>query len=170
MTEAGTPRMKIGQLEQVGLVVRDLQKSMESLWNSFGIGPWSVYVYPASALKETTYRGQAARFGMQVARAKCGAMEIELIQPLEGESGYSDFLKEHGESIHHLGWLVVPDLAETIKSMEKSGFPCLMTGRTYRARFAYFDTAGVLGAMLEGYQIDESVSLRQPDRVWPEPG
>ncbi|MDO8490623.1 MAG: VOC family protein, partial [Dehalococcoidia bacterium] len=148
--------IEIPQLEQVGLVVKDLQKSMESMWNSFGIGPWSVYVYPASSLREMTYRGQKGRFGMQVARAKRGAMEMELIQPTEGENSYSDFLKERGDGIHHLGWLIVPNLAETIKAMAQAGFPCLMTGRTYRSRFAYFDTSSVLGTMLEGYEIDES--------------
>ncbi len=168
MAKARRPALELPRLEQVGYVVKDLQKSMEAMWDSFGIGPWSVYVYPASALREMTYMGKPGRFGMQVARCKGAVMEVELIQPLEGENIYSDFLKEHGDGIHHLGWLVVPDLAKTIKTMEKAGYRCMMTGRTYRARFAYFDTFAALGTMLEGYQIDESVSPRTPDRVWPE--
>lgn len=169
MAEAAIPRFKLEQLEQVGMVVKDLQKSMESMWNNFGIGPWNVYVYPPSALRETAHRGKPGNFGMQVARAKTAVIEFELIQPLGGDSDYRDFLTEHGDGIHHLGWLIVPNLAQTIKDMEKAGFPCLMSGRTYRSRFAYFDTTGTLGTKLEGYQIDQSVAPRQPDRIWPEP-
>ena len=37
-------------LEQVGIVVRDLQKSMENYWNNFGIGPWNVLHFLSSEL------------------------------------------------------------------------------------------------------------------------
>ena len=141
---------------------------MESLWNTFGIGPWAVYVYEPSSLSEMTYHGREGRFGMQIARAKWGITELELIQPLEGENIFTDFLKKHGETVHHLGWFKVENMAKTIEEMEKLGFPCLMSGRTYRARFAYFDTTKVLGTILESVSIDPSVPLKEADRVWPE--
>jgi methylmalonyl-CoA/ethylmalonyl-CoA epimerase len=168
MAEPNQPQIKLPEIEQVSVLAWDLQKSMESLWNTFGIGPWAVYVFEPSALTEMTYRGREGRFGMQTARAKWGITEIELIQPLEGENIYTDFLKEHGETVHHLGWFKVENMAETIEQMEKLGFPCLMSGRTYRARFAYFDTTKVLGTILESVSIDPSVPLKEADRVWPE--
>jgi hypothetical protein len=33
----------LGDVLQVGLVVRDLQKSMEAYWKLLGIGPWKIY-------------------------------------------------------------------------------------------------------------------------------
>jgi len=168
MAEPIQPKIRVPEIEQTCLMVRDIQKSMESLWETFGIGPWTVYVYEPSSLTEMKYQGREGYFGMQLARAKWGVIELELIQPLEGENIYSDFLEEHGETLHHLGWFKVENLAETTKRMEELGFPCLMSGRTYRSRFAYFDTTKVLGTILEAVETDASVPLRPPDRVWPE--
>ncbi|MDO8491655.1 MAG: VOC family protein, partial [Dehalococcoidia bacterium] len=143
--------------------------SMESMWQRLGVGHWDVYVSPPSFFQDVVYRGQKGSFGMDCARTKLGKMDLELIQPTEGQSPFSDFLKDHGEGIHHFGWMVVPDLAGAIRTMESKGFPCLMTARIPGIRFAYFDTTTVLGALLEAFELDKSAKPRKPDRVWPEP-
>lgn len=164
-----SPRFKLQTLEQVCVVVPDLQKAMESMWNEFGIGPWNVYNYRSSDIRDVTYRGKPSRLGMAVARASMGTNEIELIQPTEGESTYTEFLKEHKNAgVHHLGWYTVKNLADTIRSMEEAGFPCVTSGRTYKAQFAYFDTAKALGIMLEAVCRDDSIPTRPPDRIWPQ--
>lgn len=163
----GQAKFEVKELEQVGIIVRDLQKSMENYWNNFGIGPWTIFHYPSSELRDMTYRGKAGRFSFQIARGTVGAMEVELIEPLEGESTWADFLKEHGEGVHHIAWYKVDNMAETIQSMEKAGFLCLTSARTYRAHFAYFDTTKLLGTILEAFWADESIPFR-PTRIWPE--
>jgi hypothetical protein len=40
-------------------------------------------------------------FSFRVAFAAVGGSSFELIAPLEGDSIYVDFLKEHGEGMHH---------------------------------------------------------------------
>jgi hypothetical protein len=52
--------------------------------------------------------------------------------------------------------------------MEDNGFACLMSGKTYRSRFAYYDTSAILGTLLETIEVDESIPVRGPDRIWPE--
>jgi hypothetical protein len=37
-----------------------------------------------------------------MAFAELGPVELELIQPLEGRSIWADFLRDHGEGIHHI--------------------------------------------------------------------
>ena len=37
---ATTEKVKIKQVLQIGVVVRDLQKAMERYWDIFGIGHW----------------------------------------------------------------------------------------------------------------------------------
>jgi methylmalonyl-CoA/ethylmalonyl-CoA epimerase len=136
------------------MVVRDLAKTMESMQNTFGIGPWYVLAYDANSLKDMTYHGKPARFSFKVARThgRLGGMEIELIEPVEGDSIYSDFLREHGEGVHHLRCYEVESLEAlkvTTMALERQGFPCIMTGRTPRAAFAYFETTPVLKTILE---------------------
>ena len=173
MTHSNQPVIKITYLDQVCMVVNDLEKSMASLWETFGIGPWDVYVRdPESAsdgesIRDMTYYGKPARFGYKMASThdKLGGMYIELIQPVSGDNIYRDFLRENGEGIQHLGWHVVETEAaffDTWKRLEKDGFPCMLSGRLYHTRFAYFDTTRVLNTVLE-------VVWREPEKTRPAP-
>ena len=44
-------------VNQVGFVVRDLDKAMAAYWR-VGVGPWRVYTYGAPLVKDITYRGK----------------------------------------------------------------------------------------------------------------
>ena len=121
------PVLNITKLEQVCMVIHDVDKTVGDIWNTFGIGPWEVYIRNADTMQDMFYLGKPAYFGLKAARAqnKLDGMEIELIEPMEGESIFSDFLREHGEGIQHLSWYRVPTLeafAETLKLASK-GFP-----------------------------------------------
>ena len=179
MTNLKQPIINIAQLEQVALVVHDLDKSMEYMWNTFGIGPWNVYVRDPNStrdgesIRDMTYYGKPARFSFKTAstRNKLGGMVIELVQPVKGDNIYSDFLKERGEGIHHLGCYFVDSLevfAEVTRALEKECFPCIMSARVYHAAFAYFDTTKVLNTILEVVWRDPTVSRPSPNRVFPE--
>jgi methylmalonyl-CoA/ethylmalonyl-CoA epimerase len=173
MANSSQPVISITKLEQVCIVVHDIDRSMESLWGTFGIGPWNVFVIDSSVLNEMTYRGKPARFSFKMARTqhKVGGFEIELIEPLEGDSIYRDFLRDHGEGIHHVGWHLADSpgsLTETVRSLEKAGFPCLMSGRSADAAFAYIDTTKALNTTLELFWLDPSATPLRPIRVFPE--
>ena len=154
MANSNHPVVNVTELEQVCIVVHDLTKSMEAMWDTFGIGPWDIYIADADSVSNMTYHGKPASFKFKVARThnKLGGIEIELIQPVEGDNIYRDYLKEHGEGIHHLGWHKVDNLeafTETTQRLEREGFPCIMSGRGQRSAFAYFDTTKVLHTILE---------------------
>jgi len=158
MTESGKPVIDITDLDQLGFVVRSVEKSTEALWNTFGIGPWMFREFPVESMEEMIYHGKPARFSLRAARSqkKLNGVEFELIEPLEGDSIYSDFLKEHGEGFHHIGWYKIASLEaynETAQALEKAGFPCIMSVRSGNIAFAYFDTAKVLGTILEVLRI-----------------
>ncbi len=175
MAKSSQPVVSVTELEQVCIVVRDLDKTMESMWNTFGIGPWDINIRDADSMSDMTYHGKPARFGFKIARTrnKLGGFEIELVEPIEGDNIYSDFLREYGEGIHHLGWYVVDSLgalAKTTRTLEKAGFPCIMSGRSRRGVFAHFDTTKVLHTILEVVWRDPSISPPPPMRVFPDTG
>lgn len=139
-------------LDQVCRVVPDLGQAMDSLWKTFGIGPWKINEIRPADLRDMVHMGKPACFGMSIGRAAAGAVEIEVIEPTEGDSTYSDFLKLHKEGgIHHLGWLLVNDFERALGSMEEYGFPCVTRARTYRSQFGYFDTVRVRGPCLRSH-------------------
>ncbi len=89
---------------QIGVVVKDIDRSMKALEEIFGIGPFRVIDWPPAdrADMEKFYHGQPGNFTARMAFVDLGNAELELIQPLEGESIWADFLRDHGEGIHHI--------------------------------------------------------------------
>ena len=68
---------------------------------------------------------------------------------------YREFLEQHGEGIHHLGHVVVPDLDAVVEKMAKAGFPAVETGEPQGPaaqaghKWAYIDTTSALGYITE---------------------
>lgn len=157
------PVIQIKELEQIGMVVKNLDQSMKVMWENFGIGPWEVYIHQPERLREVKYYGKPSKSGLKVAIARLGAMHIELIEPIGKDNIYYDYLKKHGEGVQHLGWYK----AETEEAffsktheLETAGFQCIFSGRTYRSRFAYFETTKKLHTILEVIWVDKNIPLQ----------
>ncbi len=58
---------------------------------------------------------------MKLALAQLGPVMCELIEPVQGPSSYEEFLNEHGEGLHHLGYFV-EDIDAEISNMESKEF------------------------------------------------
>jgi methylmalonyl-CoA/ethylmalonyl-CoA epimerase len=106
MSEArGSPKETFKQVVQIGAVVRDLDRSIKVLSEVFGIGPFSRiddWPPPDRPDYQLFYYGEPGNFTARMAFVDLGQVELELIQPLTGQSIWSDFLEKHGEGIHHI--------------------------------------------------------------------
>jgi len=149
-TEVSPAKVKIKGINQVALVVKDLQKTMENYWNILGIGPWEFIHMRPPALSNRTYHGKPARFTMKYAHAMIGEMDLEPVEPVSGNSVYSDFLAEHGEGLHHL-MLAADNVDELVQRMSDS-FPILMRGHINDGVFTYYDTVDALKTIYETWQ------------------
>jgi len=128
MARTSPAKVRVKGISQVCLVVKDIQKTMESYWNILGIGPWDVYAWEVPLVYERTYHGKPAWAREKIALAQVGAVQLELCQPIDGDSVYQDFLMEHGEGFHHVNFLV-DDVDETVKILVKEGFSSLQSAR-----------------------------------------
>jgi hypothetical protein len=153
------------RINQVCIVVRDLQKTMERYWEDLGIGPWKIYQFEGPLLREMTIKGKPAKYKMSLALCQMDNIFLELIQPLSGETIYKEFLEEKGEGLHHLGFFV-DDLDQALRNFEMSGIGTIQTGRFQRGGFAYLDTQEKLGTIFE--LIERSKPPHPPIRIWPE--
>ena len=162
------PRLKLKAINQIGFVVKDLDKAMEAYWRNLGVGPWKIYTYGRPLVKDPTYRGRAEDFHMRIALANVGDVMIELIQHLDGETLYREYGAVAGEGVQHLG-IFVPNLAEAVKEAEAAGFRVIQSGRGFGAKgdggFAYLDTADELGTIYELIEIPEV--RYPPERIYP---
>ncbi len=132
---------------QVCVVVRDLEQSMENYQHLIGMGPWQVFSVKPPALSGTL-RGKPEAYGMKVALAKVGAIQWELIEPLDGPSIYREFLEQKGEGLHHVKF-AVDDHDKSIADFAGHGIGVLMGGTIGDRGYSYMDTESALGFILE---------------------
>jgi catechol 2,3-dioxygenase-like lactoylglutathione lyase family enzyme len=159
------PEIAFKRIDQVCIVVRDLQKTIEHYWNYFGIGPWKIFLLQEPLLREMTIKGEPAKYKMHVAMCQMENVYIEIIQPVSGDTLYKEFLEEKGEGLHHLGFFV-ENLDREMERFEAKGFRAIQTGRFQGGGFAYFDTQEKFGTLFE--LIERSRPRNTPIRVWPE--
>jgi methylmalonyl-CoA/ethylmalonyl-CoA epimerase len=149
-------------IKQIALVVRDLDAAIRSWWELLGVGPWNAYTLSADILSDMHYRGKPARFGLRHALAWKDNVQIELVQPLDGQNIFADHLAAFGEGLHHLG-IYVPDHAQAVAEFRAQGFEPIQGARgfgvTGDGAFAYFRTDHPLAAIVE---LIQAPSVRRP--------
>jgi glyoxalase/bleomycin resistance protein/dioxygenase superfamily protein len=153
---------------QVGLVVRDSEATARRYWEEFGIGPWRFYTLDPANTPNMRFRGRPVKHSFRAALARIGDLTLELIEPLDGSSVYSEHLQLRGEGLHHLA-LAVDDYESARERLKNDGFAELQAGRPYDVNdYSYFDTAGVLGFITELYSEDaRGKSFPPPERTLP---
>lgn len=159
----GTPLFT--EVLQVGLVVKDLEKTMQNYTDIMGVGPWEIYDLDENSLKDVKIYGKPQKLTMKVALCNIGNIQIELIQPLDHGGIYSEFLKKQGEGLHHIA-CAVDSFNETVSRLAKADIGILMSGVTSDGMgFAYMDTADAIGTIVEIYNIPEGVTMKPADRI-----
>jgi len=139
MAQPSRARVKITRITQVALVAKDLQKSMEDYWNILGIGPWDIYIHGAPLVRYYEYHGKPAQGSIRVALTQLGGVQLELVEHLDEDTIHHDFLRQHGEGLHHVQSLVA-DVDEATKMLVKEGFPCLQRAHFGdNGAYAYID-------------------------------
>ncbi len=139
------------RLVQIGVVVPDLDKTTRLLTSVFGIGPFAFVEWPNRPGSKYQFRGVEEHIKISQAFVQLGDVEVELIQPLEGErNAYKQFLDEDGGGIHHV-LFEVPDIEIVLQQVAKSGVTVLQSGTGIRpgTRWALLDTREQVGFYIE---------------------
>ena len=135
-------------VNQVGIVVRDAEKVSRYYSSIFGIGPFTTY---DMNLARATLNGEPAPTSLRMVIARMGAVEIELIQVLDGGDFYTGFLDAHGEGLHHLGSYIddLDSYDRTLAELSAQGIRPTFQYRGRSLRFSYLDTRATGGVILE---------------------
>jgi methylmalonyl-CoA/ethylmalonyl-CoA epimerase len=143
-----TAKSPFSKLAHVGIVVRDMDKAVERL-ESLGIGPFKAISLPP-ATEKPLLRGKPYVAKVKGLIGKIGEVEIELFQPIEGESPHKEFLDSKGEGIHHIAFGLddVDDFDKEVAKLTEQGASVVLGGRWQGGGSAYFDS-GVGGIILE---------------------
>jgi methylmalonyl-CoA/ethylmalonyl-CoA epimerase len=151
-TGESAAKMNLPPVTQIGVVVKDLDVAMGYYSKFFGLGPFNpVFEFVPD---KNWYMGERSPLRLRIGRTTWGAMDLELIQPLEGKSIHHDFLDTHGEGINHLG-IDVTNYDEVVNMMNKAGFKALQALEIFVsmqnswAKASYFDTGNIGGVVME---------------------
>jgi methylmalonyl-CoA/ethylmalonyl-CoA epimerase len=156
------------ETQQIALVVRDLDASLRTYVEEYGIGPWDIYEFNPDTVGQMTKDEQPAAYAMRIAVTMVGTTQWELIQPLDDKSIYAEFLATHGEGLHHVG-VGVPAYGEALETMRGKGRKVLQGGVYNGVTFAYLSTDEDLGAITEIFDWPPG-HTQEPDAVYPPAG
>ena len=132
----------LGPPDQISFAVTDMAEAVPLLSLLFGE---FVVRDPVLLPGSVVYRGQEGETRLRLGICRAGAMEIELVQVLEGDWPTVDHIDRHGPGLHHVRF-VVDDLDAKSSHLEAAGFSEVLRGVSPRgSRFAYLEAPEVLG-------------------------
>jgi len=157
----------VSPITQVSLVVSDLDARVAAYQEAFGWGPWRYFSSAGPAgLRDVTVRGSAARFDVRWAQALVGDLNVELIEPVGGDSPWQEFVASRGEGIASIT-VTVPtpeDVERVRRACAALGIGVLAEGRVGDgADWVLFDSESQLKALVQvgtGHAWDVAVPAR----------
>jgi hypothetical protein len=136
---------------QIGIVVKDLEKTTSLLSSLFGIGPFQFIEWPNRPDSKYWYRGKEEHIRIKQAFVQVGNLELEFIQPIEGDhNAYREFLEREGGGIHHV-LFEVDDMESIVKAVAAHGVQTLQAGTGIRpgTRWVLLDSEDTAGFLVE---------------------
>jgi catechol 2,3-dioxygenase-like lactoylglutathione lyase family enzyme len=135
--------VRLGAIDQVGFVVRDLDAACARYEALFG--PWK---RAESPLTGVSYRGVPTDVHLRLAFGHAGGLEMEFISVVSGASPHSEFLAAGREGIHHVRY-PVKDLAATLAALAPEGFAPIWSHAIGPYKWAYCEHASRDGVLIE---------------------
>ena len=136
---------------QIGIVVPNLEQSTRLLTELFGMGPFKFIEWPNRPDSKYWFRDREENIKIRQGFVQAGDLELELIQPIEGEqNAYRQFLNEHGGGIHHV-LFEVDDMDSIVTGLKNQGISVLQAGTGIRpgTRWVLLDTFDLVGFLIE---------------------
>lgn len=135
----------IGRTPQICVVTSDFEATLKSYADGLGIGPWWCNQYAPPDLGGGTFRGKPVEISLNIGLAWTGDTNWEIIQPLTGESIYTEFLERTGGrgGVHHVGFYLSDfetGWDETIANFVGRGLTIVQEGGWRAVRWVYFES------------------------------
>ncbi len=150
---------------QIGIVVRDLEATMQRYVDDYGIGPWDIVEFHPEDAPDLHEHGKRVGRSWRLASTMIGRVQWELIEPLDDESVYARFLAEKGEGVHHIA-LAPSNFDEAVAAQAERGNELVLSGTFSGYRVAYLATDRDLGVIAEIFSPPADADAT-PDAISP---
>lgn len=105
--------------------------------------------------------------GVDVAFLPAGDSDIELLRPVDDESGVARYMQKRGPGIHHICF-EVEDIAETLATLQAAEVPLIdeePTIGTGGKKIAFIHPKGTGGVLVELYELTPDEPRRRLERL-----
>jgi len=143
-----TPNLGTATVTQIGLVVADIDKSIDAYCAVLGLPRPNVIVTDEYAKAQTSYRGHPTPARAKLAFFDLGQVSLELIEPVGEPSTWKEALEKNGEGVHHIAFQI-KDTAQVVKNLESNGIEMVQQGQYSGGMYTYMDATQKLGLVLE---------------------
>ena len=146
MEEINLGNLKINQL---GYVYRDIKKQAKILEEKLGLPKFALLENKPTQYK---YRGKETTVQTTIGFSRSLNVQIELIQLIQGECIFKEFIDSGKEGLHHFG-VFVDDVDRIVEKYKRMGYEVVHEGLTAGVqKVAYIDTYDDLGVYIEFQQ------------------
>jgi methylmalonyl-CoA/ethylmalonyl-CoA epimerase len=155
-------RISTNHMVKIGIVVDNIEKAVQYYADIFNIEKPEIHVHdhtkdPVPTSDEgayTWYDGEYRNYSIKVAMVMLEPIYIELIEPFDEPSPWTEFKKRHGQGVHYMAF-DVEGFQDHIDLMERNGMKLIQKTEKGPERYAYFDTVPKLGLTVEFKEIGE---------------
>jgi methylmalonyl-CoA/ethylmalonyl-CoA epimerase len=124
---------------QVGMVVRDIEKTAKDWAELLGVPVPPIIVTDPMDKAQTVYRGKPSPARAKLAFFHLGPqVDLELIEPDGNPSTWQECLDKNGEGVHHIAFNV-KGMKEQTEALAARGLMCVQKGEYTGGRYAYCD-------------------------------
>ena len=136
---------KSAEIIQVGILVRDVKETARKMEKLIGIGPFQIL---EPEYRDLVVHGRPAQYKLRIGLAMAGPIQVELMQPLFGETIYGEYAERKGYGLHHIA-IRTEDMEQSINDMKSRGFKVIQSGNRPGVKWAYLDTEKETGVIFE---------------------
>jgi hypothetical protein len=139
---------------QIGLIVKDVEKAANAYAEVFGIPKPALVFVASDSFANTMFHGEPSTAKGKAAFFDLGPVQVELIEPVGAPSTWEEFLRIHGEGIHHIAFKT-REMDSARKFLSSKGMETIQTGGWGGGQYAYVDCSNQLGTILELLHFDK---------------
>lgn len=139
----GMERIRIGKMDHICAIVDDIEVAVQQVKRYFETPSFEVEECTSTARQNGKEIGKY-RLKMAMVRIADNLI-LELLQIVDGESVEQEWLKKHGQSVHHIA-VKVKDMGKVASEWEKRGIKILQEDG---GKWIYLDTGAILGTNIE---------------------
>ena len=114
---------------QIGIVVPDVEAAVRAYEERYGIGGWLILEVGSENAVNVRLRGRPVEWKSKIAVTIVGSVMWELIQPVDPDDLFGQFLAERGGvgGVHHIA-VATPDYGRVLEEQSMRGASPILSG------------------------------------------